>query len=46
MNYKILSDFEILRINDMAVIPINVDNADYQQYLIWLSEGNIPLLRD
>lgn len=27
-------------------IPINPDNADYQQYLKWVEEGNTPLPAD
>jgi len=23
-------------------IPKNTDNTDYQQYLAWLEEGNVP----
>jgi hypothetical protein len=29
-------------LEDKALIPINVDNFDYIQYLKWLSEGNTP----
>jgi len=32
----------ILRLNDMASIPLNTDNTDYQAYLKWLAEGNTP----
>ena len=27
----------------MFSIPIAEDNTDYQNYLVWLSEGNTPL---
>jgi len=33
----------IIRLEDMAQIPINPDNTDYQAYLRWLEEGNTPL---
>ena len=32
----------ILRIEDMAYIPFDPDNTDYQAYLAWLAEGNTP----
>ena len=32
----------ILRTTDGAWIPKDTDNADYQHYLTWLSEGNTP----
>lgn len=39
--YKLLTPTSILR-NDGAVIPTDNRNADYQKYLVWLEEGNIP----
>jgi len=27
-------------------IPFNEQNSDYQQYLVWLAEGNKPLPAD
>jgi hypothetical protein len=33
----------IVRISDRAFIPLDVMNADYQEYLKWLAEGNEPL---
>ena len=31
----------IYRIEDNSFIPLNEDNTDYQEYLKWVSEGNI-----
>jgi hypothetical protein len=33
----------IIRINDVAMIPEDEGNIDYQKYLIWLEEGNHPV---
>lgn len=37
---------QVLRTRDNAVIPFDVDNRDYQEYLKWLAEGNTPLPAD
>ena len=30
----------IVRVADNAWIPMNEQNSDYQQYLVWVAEGN------
>ena len=39
--YK-LSNECIIRIEDNAIIPLDGANADYIEYLNWVTEGNIP----
>jgi hypothetical protein len=36
----------VKRVADNAFIPFNPANTDYQAYLKWLAEGNIPLPAD
>jgi hypothetical protein len=38
-----VSDTMILRDEDGAFIPFDLDNTDYQEYLAWLDEGNEPI---
>ena len=41
--YKLIQDSDcILRIPDIACIPPDPANTDYQEYLKWLAEGNEP----
>jgi hypothetical protein len=45
--YKILkdkfgNDYAVHRLSDMATVPFDPANTDYQAYLKWLEEGNQP----
>ena len=36
----------IERVSDHAMIPLDPNNTDYQEYLKWVAEGNTPLPAD
>jgi hypothetical protein len=41
--YQLTSnEHTILRLVDNAYIPDDPANRDYQEYLIWLDQGNVP----
>ena len=47
--YKLVNNIDgspnaniVIRISDMAWVPTNPANTDYQAYLKWLALGNTP----
>jgi hypothetical protein len=46
ITYKLIKDIEgtICAVNcsDGTSIPFDPDNTDYQDYLAWVAEGNLP----
>lgn len=46
MQYQEIKDYSgkvsCIKRFDGAIIPLDPDNTDYQDYLAWLAEGNTP----
>jgi hypothetical protein len=40
--FGLIESTSVVRLEDMASIPFDPANTDYQKYLKWLAEGNIP----
>ena len=37
-----MTENAVQRLSDNAFIPFAPDNTDYQEYLKWVAEGNLP----
>ena len=36
----------VIKVDTMTYIPYDEENTDYQEYLLWVSEGNTPEAAD
>ncbi len=43
---NVLVTDKVVRLSDNAVIPVNENNRDYQEYLAWVAEGNTAEIED
>lgn len=41
-NQGVSLEMPVFKVKDGAFIPPAEDNADYQEYLAWVAEGNTP----
>lgn len=41
--YQLTNSTTIIRLADNAIIPAELTNIDYQEYLDWVAQGNEPL---
>jgi hypothetical protein len=44
--YKLLHKKMVIRLADNAFIPFDPANTDYQAFLKWIEEGNVPTPAD
>jgi len=42
LQINILNEKSVIRLEDMACIPFDPANTDYQAYLAWVAKGNTP----
>lgn len=40
--YRLTNSTSITRLSDGSLIPNDVNNVDYQNYLKWVDDGNLP----
>lgn len=40
MAYQFTTDGSLIRSSDGVLIPVSFGNKDYQEYLVWVSQGN------